>query len=176
MVLLYQTQLRHMKASPPTAAANSSKGTAKNDIDDLSAVRRDDGGLSEPLQDSVLLYGLGGLRRTVHAEGVSPSISDLQSSIMQSTNDNTPHSHFPSPQSFPPSETVQPQLPTSQAAGFSFSNDLAGDFLSAEGFDFSDLDPSALFADTASGDWTNWNWHLDIFEQNAELDGVMNTI
>ncbi|KAK7704869.1 hypothetical protein SLS64_008217 [Diaporthe eres] len=137
--------------------------------------KRDEGGLAEPLQDSVLLYSLNGLRRTVRTEGASPSISDLQSSIMQSSNDNTPHSHLPSPQSFPPPETVQPQLPTSQAVDFSFPNDLGGDFLSAEGFDFSNLDPS-VFANTANGDWTNWNWHLDIFDRNAELDDIMNTI
>lgn len=94
---------------------------------------------------------------------------------MQGTNNKTPSSHFRSPQSFQPSETVQPQLSTAQAPEFSFSNDLAGDFLSAEGFDFSDLDPS-IFTNTASGDWTNWNWHLDIFDQNAELDAIMNTI
>lgn len=175
IILLYQTQLRHIKASAPTAATTTSNGNTNNDIDDLSAVRRDDGGLAEPLQDSVLLYSLNGLRRTVRTEGASPSISDLQSSIMQSSNDNTPHSHLPSPQSFPPSETVQPQLPAPQATDFSFPNDLGGDFLSAEGFDFSNLDPS-IFADTASGDWTNWNWHLDIFDQNATLDDIMNTI
>lgn len=101
-------------------------------------------------------------------------MSDLQSSIMQSSNDNTPHSHLPSPQSFPPSETVQPQLPTSQAMDFSFASDLGGDFLSAEGFDFSNLDPSVLA--TASGDWTSWNWHLDIFDQNAGLDDIMNMV
>lgn len=161
VILLYQTQLRHNKASAPTAVANKGIRDTNNDIDELSAVRRDDGGLSEPLQDSVLLYGLNGLRRTVRTEGASPSISDLQSSIMQSTNDNTPHSHFPSP--------AQPHLQTFQAAEFSFANDLAGDFLSAEGFDLSDLN-------TASGDLTNWNWHLDIFDQNAGLDDIMNTL
>lgn len=175
MILLYQTQLRHNKASMETSVANPSNGNTNNDIDDLSAVRRDDEGLSEPLQDSVLLYGLNGLRRTVRTEGASPSISDLQSSIMQCTKSNNSHSHFRSPQSFQPSETVQPQLSTAQAAEFSFSNNLAGDFLSAEGFDFSNLDPS-IFANTASGDWTNWNWHLDIFDQNEELDAIMNTI
>lgn len=174
MILLYQTQLRHNKASAATAVANTGNGNTNTDIDDLSAVRRDEGGLSEPLQDSVLLYGLNVLRRTVRTEGASPSMSDLQSSIMQGTNNNTPHSHFRYPQSFQPSETVQPQS-TAQVAGFTFSNDLVGDFLSAEGFDFSDLDPS-IFANTASGDWTNWNWHLDIFDQNAELDAIMNTI
>lgn len=174
MILLYQTQLRHNKASAATAVANTGNGNTNNDIDNLSAVRRDDGGLSEPLQDSVLLYGLNVLRRTVRTEGASPSMSDLQSSIMQGTNNNTPHSHFRYPQSFQPSETVQPQS-TAQVAGFTFSHDLVGDFLSAEGFDFSDLDPS-IFANTVSGDWTNWNWHLDIFDQNAELDAIMNTI
>lgn len=174
MILLYQTQLRHNRASAATAVANTGNGNTNTDIDDLSAVRRDDGGLSEPLQDSVLLYGLNVLRRTVRTEGASPSMSDLQSSIMQGTNNNTPHSHFRYAQSFQPSETVQPQS-TAQATGFTFSNDLAGDFLSAEGFDFSDLDPS-IFASTASGDWTDWNWHLDIFDQNAELDAIMNTI
>lgn len=95
---------------------------------------------------------------------------------MQSSNDNTPHSHLPSPQSLLASETVQPpQLPTSQAAEFSFLNDMGGDFLSAEGFDLSNLDPLVL-ENTASGDWTNWNWHLDIFDQNAALDDIMNTL
>lgn len=172
MILLYQTQLRQNKASAPTAVANTGNGNTSNDIDELSAVRRDDGGLSEPLQDSVLLYGLNGLRRSVRTEGASPSISELQSSIMQSTNETTLYSHFPSSQP----ETVQPQLPTSQAAEFSSPNDIAGDFLSAEGFDFSDLDPS-IFANTAgSGTWANWNWHIDIFDQNAELNDNMNTI
>lgn len=176
VILLYQTQLRYNKASASTAVANTGSGSATHDIDDLSAVRRDDGGLAEPLQDSVLFYSLSGLRRTVLNEGVSPAISDLQGSIMQTSNDNTPHSHLPSPQSFPPPEAMRPQQSTSQAADFSFPNDLGGDFLSAEGFDFSNLDTTIFHADTASGDWTNWNGLLDIFDQYTELDNIMNAI
>ncbi|KAK2613824.1 hypothetical protein N8I77_000704 [Diaporthe amygdali] len=175
VIHLYQTQLRHIKSSAPAVAAHSSNGNTNNDIDDLSAVKRDDGGLSEPLQDSVLLYGLNGLRKTLRTEEAAPSLSDLQSSLMQSSNDEIAHSKFPSPHSYPSSEAVPPQLPTSQVATFSFPNDLEGDFLSAEGFDFSNLEP-AIFTNTASVDDTNWNWNLDIFDQNAALDDIMNTI
>lgn len=175
VIHLYKTQLRHTIAFASAAGANSSTGNTNNDIDDLSAVKRDGGGLSEPLEDSVLLYSLNGLRKTVRTEGASPSLSDLQSSLLQSPNDNTPHSHLLPPWSSPPSDAVHAQLSTSQVVNIGSPSNLGGDFLSAEGFDFSDLDPS-IFTNTAGGDGTSWNWNLDIFDQTATLYDITDTL
>lgn len=137
----------------PTVRSDGAQSTGYSELDHVAGTRRDAGRLAEPLEDSVLQYGLRKLKPNVNVDDGSPTAQELENAlnsepIAEVIQDGVQPLNFSSaPQSISP---VAPM----------YSRTLADDLamLAAQPVDMNQQQPmNFLWADGAN-DWWQLGW------------------